>query len=340
MSDPNGGKRRSSSTVTIHDVARLAEVSLMTVSRAFNDPGRLSPVTLKRVMEAVAKTGYIPNLMAGGLRSLKTGLVAALVPTLMGQLFTEMIQSLTDHLASKGYQVMLGQIGYSESREDELLRAIIGRRPDGIVITGVMHSSDARRLLLGSGIPVVETWDFTSTPIDMLVGLSHEHLGQDVCFFLARQGRKRLALISGDDQRAAQRKKGFLRAAQSLGLESPSVFLVSSPTNHASGRAAMSALLSQHSKFDAVWCSSDMLAIGVITEAQIRGISIPGTMSVIGFGDLDFAETYNPALTTVRIDGTLMGRIAAQFIVDRVEGREVDDKVRDIGFSIVQRESA
>ena len=157
--------QRVRSVSTIHEVAKLAGVSLITVSRALNTPYLLAPATLKRVEAAVAATGYVPNLVAGGLRSARTRLVTALVPTLMGQLFAEMIDALTETLAANGYQLMLGQVGYSaESREDDLLRAIVGRRPDGIVITGVMHSAEVRQLLLNSRIPIVETWTSPRRP--------------------------------------------------------------------------------------------------------------------------------------------------------------------------------
>ena len=88
---------------------------------------------------------------------------------------------------------------------------------------------------------------------------------------------------------------------------------------------------------DAVFCSSDLLALGVMTEAQARGIAVPERLAIVGFGDLEFAADLHPALTTVRIDGMGIGRQAAQFIVDRAEGRAVEQRVVDIGFSIVER---
>jgi len=335
---PTGARERTG--VTLRDVAQRAGVSMMSVSRAIRAPHQVSPQTLQRVNEAVAAMGYVPNLVAGGLRASKSYLVTALVPTTTGPLFAEMVQSLTEALDARGYQVMLGEIGYARSREDALLRAIVGRRPDGIVLTGVMHSEEGRRMLLASGIPVVETWDFTATPIDMLVGLSHERLGEAVCAYLHQRGRRRLALISGDDERAARRHSGFLREAQRLGLPSPAAHFGRSPTTHAEGRLGVATLLASDPDIDAVFCSSDMLALGVLTEARVRGIDVPGRLSVVGFGDLAFAATVSPSLTTVRIDGTRIGQTAAQLIVDRAEGHAVAEPVVDIGFSIVQRESA
>lgn len=336
--------RRAGASITVHDVARLAGVSAITVSRALNTPAQVSPETLQRVRDAVQRTGYVPNLLAGGLRSSRSRLVAALVPTISGPVFLETIEALTEALAERGYQLMLGQSGYANSREDALLDAIIGRRPDGIVLTGVMHSAEGRRRLLASGIPVVETWDLTPTPIDMLVGFSHERLGEAVCEYLHRKGRRRPALISGDDARAKRRHEGFERAAARLGMAGPDgrvpTFWVPAPAKLAGGREGLGRLLASEQAPDCVFCSSDLLALGVLTEAQARGLAVPERLAVVGMGDLDFAASLHPALTTVRIDGTRVGRTAAAFIIERAEGRVVSEPVVDIGFAIVERASA
>jgi LacI family transcriptional regulator, gluconate utilization system Gnt-I transcriptional repressor len=138
---PARRSRRGSGAVTLHDVARLAGVAPITASRALNSPGQVSAEVLKKVADAVTRTGYVPNLLAGGLASTRSRLVAAVVPTIAGPVFLETVQSLTEALAQRGYQLMLGQAGYAGDREDALLEAIIGRRPDGIVLTGIMHST-------------------------------------------------------------------------------------------------------------------------------------------------------------------------------------------------------
>lgn len=335
--------RRGSGGITLADVAKLAGVSPITASRALNSPDQVSPATLARVRDAVLRTGYVPNLLAGGLAANRSRLVAALVPTIAGPVFMETVQSLTEALAARGYQVMLGQSGYAESQEDALLEAIIGRRPDGIFLTGVMHSPAGRRRLIGAGIPVVETWDLTPTPIDMLVGFSHERIGAAVADFLIARGRHRIAVISGNDERALRRTRSLTARLHELGVSgaaSTPLCLVPAPTTLGSGRSGLADLLARQPDTDAVVCSSDLLALGVLTEAQVRRIEVPQQLAVVGFGDLAFAADTAPALTTVRIDGTAIGRIAAQCIVDRAEGREVEMRIRDIGFSIVPRASA
>ena len=340
--DPVAPKRtrRGSGAVTLHDVAKLAGVAPITASRALNTPEQVSEDVRKKVADAVARTGYVPNRLAGGLASTRSRLVAAVVPTISGPVFLETVQSLTETLAESGYQLMLGQAGYTGKREDALLEAIIGRRPDGIVLTGIMHSAEGRRRLIASGIPVVETWDLTPTPIDMLVGFSHVEVGRAVAQYLHGKGRRRYGVVAGDDERAQRRTKAFEAAAASLGLPAVKTVSVPAPTTLQRGRGAMAELLDASSSLDAVFCSSDLLALGVMTEARVRGISVPDRIAVVGFGDLEFAAALAPALTTVHIKGSAIGRQAAQFIIDRAEGRAVSTPVIDIGFEIVERASS
>jgi LacI family transcriptional regulator, gluconate utilization system Gnt-I transcriptional repressor len=332
--------RRGTGRITLADVAKLAGVSAITASRALNTPDRVSPDALQRVREAIARTGYVPNMLAGGLASTRSRLVAAVVPTIAGPVFLETIQALTEALAESGYQLMLGQSGYANSREDALLDAIIGRRPDGIVLTGIMRSPEGRRRLLAAGIPVVETWDLTPTPIDMLVGFSHEKVGATAAEYLYAHGHRRLAIVTADDPRAGVRREGFVQATARLGIPDVTACAVPAPSALGHGRSGLADVLARRPDADAVFCSSDVLALGVITEAQARGIPVPDRLAVFGFGDFAFARDTHPALTTIRIDGTGIGRRAARFIIDRAEDRPVAERVIDVGFSIVQRASA
>jgi LacI family gluconate utilization system Gnt-I transcriptional repressor len=337
--------RRKNGGLTLRDVAKLAGVAPITASRALNTPNAVSDAILQRVRDAVERTGYVPNMLAGGLASRKSRLVAAVVPTIAGSVFLEMVQSLTASLAQSGYQLMLGQSGYADSREDELLEAIIGRRPDGVVLTGIMRSEQGRRRLMASGIPVVETWDLTPTPIDMLVGFSHEKIGEAVAQYLHKCGRRQVATISANDERAARRNKAFSETAVALAMVQQGAgavpnWIVPAPSTVASGRAGLRELLLRHPGIDAVFCSSDIMALGVITEAQAMGIRIPEQLAVVGVGDQTFAKDLEPSLTTVRIDGTAIGSIAAGFIIERAGDRVVTDRVVDIGFSIIERASS
>lgn len=335
--------RRTKGGLTLVDVARVAGVAPITVSRVLNSPEKVSPDLVQKVRAAIERTGYVPNLLAGSLASTKSRMVAAILPTIAGSVFIDTVQALTENLAAAGYQLILGQSGYENSREDELLEAIIGRRPDGIVLAGIMRSEQGRRRLQASAIPLVETWDLTPTPADMLVGFSHEDIGQAVAEFLYQRGRRRVGVISASDERAQRRNRAFVQAAERLDMQCADGTIpyhtISAPGTAAGGRAGLRALLADHPDMDAVFCSSDMVALGVLTEAQASGIAIPERLAVVGLGDLNFSQDLHPALTTVHIDGAAIGTTAARFIVERAEEREVSGGVIDIGFSIVERGS-
>ncbi len=327
--------RSAPRSATLHDVAREAGVSPITASRALNHPGMVSAKTIARVQQAVEATGYIPNLLAGGLKSRRSLMVAALVPAISIAQFLPTVQALTEELDAAGYQLILGQTGYDRSREDALLNTMIGRRPDGIVITGLVHSQVARERLRRLGLPVVETWDLSEHPVDMVVGFSHLKVGSAVASYFLGKGWERLGIATGNDHRASLRREGFLAA---VGHDVPTA-VVSAPSSLALGRQALAELLRQEPTLQAVYCSSDQLAQGVLTEAQARGLRIPEDLAVCGFGNADFAAHMEPSLTTVHVDGAAIGRLAARLIVDRCRGQPVDQRVIDVGFRIVERRS-
>lgn len=332
--------RRSSGAITLRDVAKLAGVAPITASRAVNTPGQVSPDVLKKVQDAIHRTGYVPNRVAGGLASSRSRLIAAVVPSIVVSVFVETIETLNNTLFEAGYQLMLGQTGYSAEREEALLEAIIGRRPDGIFLTGIMQSSKGRTRLLASGIPVVETWDLTPTPIDMLIGFSHSDIGREVANFLMAKGRRRFALVHAGDERASRRAASFKNTVAQRGFREIFVDNVGASRSLKSGREALSRILSQTPDVDAIFCSSDLLAMGVLTEAMARGIKVPRQLSIVGFGDVPYVADMVPALTTVHINGSDIGRKAAGFLVARAQGLAVDKPIVDVGFAIVQRDSA
>ena len=325
--------------MTLRDVAMLAGVAPITASRAINTPNQVSPEVLRKVQDAVQRTGYVPNRMAGGLASARSRLIAAVVPSTVVSVFMETIESLNSTLFDAGYQLMLGQSGYSSEREEVLLEAIIGRRPDGIFLTGILPPGKARTRLLASGIPVVETWDLTPTPIDMLIGFSHSDIGRSVAQFLTGKGYQKFAIVRAEDERADRRTLAFQEALTQHGLPTAFVANVGASRSLKSGREAMARILAEAPGTEAIFCSSDLLALGVMTEARARGLNVPTDIAVMGFGDVPFVADMVPALTTVRINGGQIGTMAAEFLMARAEGRVVDTHIVDVGFSIVERDS-
>lgn len=320
---------------TLHDVAREAGVSLITASRALSKPELVSDKTLERVKQAVASTGYLPNLLAGGLKSRKSQMIAGILPAVSVAQFLPTLQALTDTLAQAGYQLILGQSGYNQAREDALINTMISRRPDGLFMAGLVGSSSARDRLVQAGIPVVESWDYSDRPVDMLVGFSHLKVGGAIAGYFLSKGWKRVGIASADDHRARQRCEGFVAT---WGREVPTAF-VPAPSGLALGRQALSQLLAQAPDLQAIYCSSDQMAQGVMIEAQARGLRVPQDLALCGFGNAEFSAHVEPALTTVSVDGRLIGELSARLILERCTGHTPQHPIVDIGFQILERAS-
>lgn len=324
---------------TLEDVARAAGLSSMTVSRALNTPQLVRPKTVEKVLAAVKATGYIPNALAGGLASRRSKLIAVVVPQINNNMFVDTIQAISDELAVRGYHMLLCVAGYTQQTEADLVAALLSRRPDGIVLTGIHHSTDLKKVILNASVPVVEIWDLTPTPLDMLVGFSHEKVGQATAEYLLRKGYRRPGLLWTVDKRASQRKAGLCEALARHGITDPLSVDVALPARFTSGREGLSQLLAL-GESDVIVCSSDTLAQGAIVEAQARGMRVPQDLAVIGFGDLDFAAGNNPAITTVSVDRKIIGQRAATLLMERIEGTRSGDEIVDIGFHFIERESA
>jgi LacI family gluconate utilization system Gnt-I transcriptional repressor len=333
------GSRRGSDAVTMKEIARIAGVSTITVSRAISAPDKLSATTLEKVTRAIERTGYVHNLVAGALASSRSRLVAVAVPRISNPVYAETIVGFIEPLKKAGYQVLFGETSYFEQEEETLIAAVLSRRPDGILLTGVHHSNRCRRMLLSSGIPVVEIWDLTETPIDVVVGFSHAAVGEAVANFGLMRGYKDFAIVSMDDDRAMIRKQSYERSLARHDVHVRHAAIFPGAARLQAGRDGLSVLLRDGFRGGLIFCSSDVMAHGVLTEAAARGLKVPDDISIIGFGDQNFAHATFPALTTVRVERATMGLLAAQKLLERIEHVTISERVINVGFEIIERDS-
>ncbi|CAK7020504.1 LacI family DNA-binding transcriptional regulator [Kerstersia gyiorum] len=328
---------KPSSPLTAQDIAELAEVSVMTVSRYFNAPEKLAATTRARIQRIVSETGYTINQAASSLRLNRSQLVAAIFPSLSSPIFNDTITALTATLNQQGFQLMIGQSGYDLRQEERLLGTILGRRPDGIILTGTEHSQATRNMLQNSDIPVVEIWDISSPPLDISVGFSHAEVGTAVAQHLHESARRRPATIGADDTRSLIRCRAFSSSIAAHQGQAAPIITVPAPATLASARAATRQLLAQHPDTDAIFCNSDLIAMGALIEAGAAGLDVPSRLAVIGFGDLTFLQGHEPAISSVRVDAAAIGEQAALRLMQRIRHGLVESPVTDLGFSIVRR---
>ena len=331
---------------TMADVARRAQVSTMTVSRALNNPDRVSAEARGRILSAVDELGYLLDQSAGSLSSKRTGFVAAIIPSLNNSNFSETARGITDELDGTGLQLLLGSNDYSAEREERLVESMLRRRPEGIIVTSGYHNERTRRMLEKAGIPVVETWDVPDQPIDQIVGFSNADAMGLLVKTLASKGYQKFGYIGGTterDTRGNQRRAGFMQALSQLGLPAGRVISFGVPpiTMEQGGQAVVS-LLEQWPDTEVVVCVSDLSAFGAIMECQRRGIKVPDHIAIAGFGNYEVAACCHPRITTVDVDCYNIGRQAARRLHLAIKGEDVIGASRTMltSYRIVERESA
>jgi LacI family gluconate utilization system Gnt-I transcriptional repressor len=327
------------SGATLDDVAVLARVSPSTVSRFINKPSVVSPETATRIREAIERTGYIPNLLAGGLASAKSGLVAVLIPHFANSIFDATIEAMVEELAAGAMNVTLGLTGLDPARTDKVIRSALSRRVDAIILTGE-PSGQVRDVLHKAGKTVIQIWELPDDPIDVAIGFSHIEVGRDIARFAYTRGYKRPHIITANGGRAKMRRAGFVNEWTALDGGPLTDSIVDIPSRFGHARRAFAEIRRLKEQPDVVICGTDLLALGMIMEAQASGLRVPEDLAVLGFGNSAIAGETRPTITSVDIDGARIGREAIAVIRRRLAGENPSERRIDVGFRLIARESA
>lgn len=336
---------------TMRDVSRLAGVSQMTVSRVLAEPERVTETTRKRVMEAIEQLGYVPDRVAGSLSSRRTNFVTAILPTLTNSNFADTAQGLAEALRPKGYQLLIGFTMYKLAEEERIIRAMLERRPDAIVVAGTVHTKAATEMLLRAAIPIVEIWGKPDKPIDHSVGFSNYEVGRAAARYLLSLGHRRIGALGSRtdaeaiDLRGERRLAGFSAALREAGVSDELIVREgTAPVSHEHGARTMSILLERAPDVEAVFAVSDVSAFGALMECHRRGIHVPGQLSLMGFGDFDIASQSVPAITTMGVDAASIGVRAGELLLDLFDKIEksslsISPSCIDVGFKLVERQT-
>lgn len=307
-------------TPTMADVAREAGVSPMTVSRAFKSDAYVNDETRKAILLAADRLGYVMDSMASGLSSRKTGFVAATIPSINNANFADTVRGLTEGLQARGLQVLLGYTNYNQEEEERLVRQLLTRRPEAIVVTGGTHSGKCRTMLANAGIPVIETWDLPADPIDSVVGFSNADASAMIVGHLVATGRTKIAFLGGDasrDTRGFDRRRGFVREMQARGLDATRLVEAGPPPiSMREGADALARLMSRWPDTEAVMCVSDLAAFGALTECQRCGLDVPGAIAIAGFGAYEISDICVPPITSIDPHCFQIGLLTARRIID------------------------
>ena len=324
---------------TLDDVAALAGVSSATVSRFLNSPKVVAALTAERIRAAIAQTGYIPNLLAGGLASSKSRMVAVLIPHLTDSIFNDTIQTMVEELSAAGSTVMLGLTGVVPGHTDELILAAMGRRVDAIISTAPLGAQTRELERRFPGL-FIQIWELPEDPPGIAVGFSHRDAGRDVARFLQSRGYRRPMLVTAEGTRARMRTDGFVEEWRALGGSDVAEAEVDIPSRFGHARRIFADMRRMAEQPDVVVCGSDYLAQGMIVEAQAAGLRVPDQLAVMGFGNSSIAGDMRPTITTVDIDGARIAREAIAAIRRHADGHAPTVRAIDVGFRLIGRESA
>jgi LacI family transcriptional regulator len=308
---------------TLKDVARLAGVSVATASKALNGRGEVHPDTRRRVIDTAARISFTPNMMARSLLGGQSGTVGLLTNDLEGRFSLPILMGAEDAFGTGKVSVLLCDARGDAIRESYHLRALLGRRVDGLIVVG---SSTDPRPSLGQDLPVPVIYAYAPSLDSRDVSLVPDNVagGMLVVEHLVTTGRRRIAHVSGDERYAAARERadGVVSALQLAGLPLIGDRTLYGSWTEAWGRTATHALLDRHPDLDAIVCGSDQVARGVLEVLRERGVAVPQQVAVTGYDNWEvLAADSRPPLTTVDMNLEALGRLAAERLFQAMDGR-------------------
>jgi DNA-binding LacI/PurR family transcriptional regulator len=331
------------SRVTIADVATAAGVSKTAVSFAFNNPEKLGPATLERVLGVAHELGYAPHPAARALSMRRSGTIGVLIPQRLSTVFanpflSELIQGMGE-LCEEHDLTMLLVPPLDGSLEGAIRQASV----DGFISLGLSPDDRALEMLDRIGIPAVLV-DSDASPNHPAVNVDDAGGAEAAAQHVLELGHREIAIIvlpptrgqAGHTPAASRRLAGYRAALDRAGAPEP--FTVTAGVTMAAGSRAFDSLPRGRRRPTAILAMSDMAAIGLMAGARAAGLKIPDDLSVVGYDDLPMAAWTNPALTTVRQPIVEKGRLAARLLIQRMKGKVVESPP-PLGTSLVIRAS-
>lgn len=326
---------------TIYDIAKHVGVSAGTVSRALSRPEKVLPATRKRIEQAAAALGYVPNTIARTLKTQRSGKILVTVPDIANPFFAQILQGAEEAAQAAGYAVLLGDTQHQPDREERYAQMLPRNEADGLIVLGHRLPPTAQDIVrqLGATAPVVNGCEF-----DPALGIPSVHIDNAVASRTAMEhlyglGHERIAVIGGppdnplhrqrlEGARAAARARGRLRLLTTV----PGDFSVES------GYAAAMELLRTASAPTAAFCFSDQMALGVLAACRDLGIRVPEQFSIVGFDDLASSRYLSPPLTTISQPMREIGVRAVNLLLAIIEGVDVPHQ-QTLDFSLMLRGS-
>lgn len=311
--------------VSIKEVAKLAGVSIATVSRCLNNPEKVTERTRLKVQEAIVETGYSPNTLAQSFRRGRTNMIMVVLPSIGDPFFTAVMRGIRTTAKTKGYSVLIEETQHNTMSADEIGAMLVSRQTDGIILlatmspfgTEILSAKSRRRLPIVVGCEKVspELADLPSVHIDNVAA------AKDATNYLISQGHKRIAMIYGQASSLLTRDRelGYRAAMKAAKLSIKDGWVAEGHLSIPGARQATRDLLAHAERPTAIFCANDEMAIGCLHEIKAAGLTVPGDVSVIGFDDIRYAEVMDPPLTTISQPAEEIGERVMQRLCKRIE---------------------
>lgn len=315
-------KRRSANSEkpqpTMHDVARVAGVSQMTVSRVMRGAGYISKDVRKEVVRAAREIGYVHNRLAGGNATYDNPIVGVVVPTMQNRVFTEVLSGINATLDESGLRPVFGVSDYSLETEEDLVFDLLSWRPRGLILAGLEHTDSLRKIIAQTGVRLAQIMDTDGDPISACFGFSHTKAGHDMGQHLIARGYRTFAYVGsqgGSDLRATKRFEAFANVVKQAGAQIVAVERPDDVSSMEVGREITSKLMQQQTPARAIYFANDDLAAGGLMHCLAEGISTPDQVALAGFNGLGFLSALPKMITTTVTPRYDIGTAAAEWLM-------------------------
>ena len=323
--------------LTLKDVARAAGVSQITVSRVVRGEGIVSVRTREHVTKVIQDLGFVPNKLAGALSQTRSNQVSVLIPSLVNNVFSQVLRGITEELAKAGYNPVVGVTNYDVQTEEEQLISMLSWRPAAVIMANRVHTQRTRKILENADVPVVELMQIEGDPIDMAVGFDHVAASQVLVDHLISKGYRRFGYIGwiNNDFSAASRYTAIKERLRETGFDLHAPDFFNKPPDMPMGKDGTQKLLADAPDTDAIFYSNDIAAIGGVLHCLEHEISVPRDVAIAGYSGLQMGQALPQPLTTIRTFRYDIGRIAARNVLKSLTNTPVS-KITDVGFELVE----
>ncbi|NUU67606.1 DNA-binding transcriptional regulator CytR [Enterobacteriaceae bacterium BIT-l23] len=333
--------RKQVAGATMKDVARQAQVSTATVSRALTNPEKVSQTTRSRVEQAAIEVGYLPHTLGRSIRRSDSRTIMVIVPDICDPFFSEIIRGIEVTAASHGYLVLIGDCAHQNQQEKTLIDLVIPRQIDGMLLLGSRLPFDAGKEEQRNLPPMVMANEFAAELELPTVHIDNLTSAFNAVNYLHELGHRRIACIAGPEEmpQCHYRLQGYIQALRRNGLNVDPHYITRGDFSYEAGARAMGQLLDLPQPPEAVFCHSDIMALGALSLIKRRHLRVPQDISLIGFDDIALTQYCDPPLTTVAQPRFEIGQQSMLLLLEQLQGHSVNNGSRLLDCQLVVRES-